>query len=263
MANPKYATVAFDSASDLCRLYFSQTMQKHSDKKGQEQIRSMEHYPGTTERLNMLSRRVKNLRDKGTEVVFLSHEQIEKIYAKKGTLNSEPAAVKGLPDMPGNRTPEEICRAADSILRVRYLNGKPCWVAAREVIQGDVYWETKSRFHAQVPALANGLLPASYDELVLKINGGKLDINWKPPYIWILYGTFGIGKTRSLESFPSPIRLFDFDRGSNVLAGERTEENGMTKLVTKTGKTFYISEYDVEECNDYAKFMSDLEVCFG
>lgn len=261
---PKYATVAFDSASDQCRLYFSQTMQKHSNQP--ELIRSMNHYPGTTERLNMLARRVKNLRDKGSEVVFLAHEQIEKIYTKKGALDADPAAVKGLPDLPGNRTPEEICRAADNILRVRYLNGKPVWVAAREVLQGDVYWETKTRFHACVPQLTNGLLPAGYDALVQKITSSQLveSINWRPPYVWIFYGVFGIGKTRSLESFPSPIRLFDFDRGSTVLAGQRKDlGKGVTELTTPTGKVFHISEYDVEECNEYPRFMADLEVCFA
>lgn len=260
----KYGTVAFDSASDQCRLYFSKVMGKKSNAAGMENIRNMNHYPGTTERLNMLARRVKNLRDKGTEVVFLAHEQIEKIYTKKGALDAEPAAVKGLPDMPGNRTPEEICRAADNILRVRYLNGKPVWVAAREILQGDTYWEVKTRFNACVPQLTNGLLPANYDELVKKITTGKLDVNWQPPYIWILYGIFGIGKTRSLESFPSPIRLFDFDCGSRVLEGTRKEIGGdIIELTTKTGKVFHITTYDVEDCDEYTKFMGHLEVCFG
>jgi hypothetical protein len=261
----KYGTVAFDSASDQCRLYFSQSIGKHSDLKGSEMIRSMNHYPGATERLNMLARRVKNLKAQGTEVVFLAHEQIEKIWAKKGGLNEEPAAIKGLPDMPGNRTPEEICRAADNILRVRRLNNgaEAIWVAAREALQGDIYWETKVRFNAVIPELMNGLLPGSYEKLDAKIKSLKIDVNWHPPYVWVLYGIFGIGKTRSLCSFPGPIRLFDFDRGSDVLMGVRKDlGNQITELTTSTGKVLHITQYDVEECNEYPRFMGDLEVCF-
>jgi hypothetical protein len=252
---PKYKTVAFDSASDLCRLYFSREMGKNSE--DMEKTRSMNHYPGTTERLNMLIRRCKNFRDQGMEIVFLAHEQIEKIYGKKSDLNTEPVALKGLPDMPGNRTPEEVCRAADNVIRVRWQNGVPTWIGRREVLQGDAYWEVKTRFNANL--IKNGFLPASYEELS-KLAQADPNVNWMAPYIWVLYGVFGIGKTGSLETFPSPIRLFDLDKGSRRLMGVRKElSKRITELTTKSGKVFHITEYDVEHAPEYTEFMSDLE----
>jgi len=257
---PKYKTVAFDSVGELARLYFSKDMGKHADKSGMETIRGMQNYPGTTERLNMLVRRCKNLRDQGTEVVFLAHEQIERIYAKggmmakKGEQPMEPIAIKGLPEMPGKQTPEEFARAADNVFRMRNMNGNPIWVARREPIGGGGdYWEVKARFNAD--AIQSALLPASYTGLLEAAN--KFNVKLDLPYIWIIYGVFGIKKTRSLLSFPRPLKLFDLDRGSTVIKHEVDD-------LRKKGEVFdIVDDIDCEESNHYERFVSELEATFG
>src|SRR5437879_1777888 len=111
---PKFATVAIDSAGELARLYFSKDMGKTSN--DTEKIRAMQNYPGSTERMNMLIRSLKQKRDKGVEIVFTAHEDIEKVYARGGAMAAkgqpppEPIAVKGWPDLPGKRAPDEFCR---------------------------------------------------------------------------------------------------------------------------------------------------------
>lgn len=246
---PKYATVAIDSAGELARLYFSKDMGKTGD---QDKIRGMENYPGSTERMNMLVRSLKEKRDRGVEIVFTAHEDIEKIYARGGamTKNNEPVAVKGWPDIPGRRAPDEFCRACDNVLHVRYLNGKPTWIAKREAIgTGAEYWEVKDRFNG--PCIQNGLLPASYSEvskLVRTVNPAW----WQPPYIWMLYGPFGIGKTRSLLTFPKPILLFDLDRGTKSL----------TEAEIKSAEMTVVKDINVEEAADYSKFVAYLQGAF-
>lgn len=252
---PKYATVAIDSAGELARLYFSKDIGKSGD--DTEKIRQMNNYPGSTERMNMLVRSLKEKRDRGIEIVFTAHEDIEKIYAKgsgmatKGGAPPEPIGVKGWPDLPGKRAPDEFCRACDNVLHVRYLNGKPTWVARRETIgTGAEYWEVKDRFNG--PCLgASGLLPASYSEvaaLAQKINPEW----WQPPYIWMLYGPFGIGKTRSLLTFPPPILLFNLDHGTKSL----------TKTEIAKAQMTIIDDINVEEARDYDKFIAYLQGAF-
>src|ERR1700751_2427750 len=98
---PKFVTVAIDSAGKLARLFFSKDMGKSSADR--EKIRGMNNYPGATERMNMLVRSLKQKRDKGVEIVFTAHEDIEKIYARgsgmaaKGQPQPEPVGVKGWP----------------------------------------------------------------------------------------------------------------------------------------------------------------------
>jgi hypothetical protein len=216
----------------------------------------MNNYPGATERLNMLVRRMKNYRDQGSEVVFIAHEALEKIYAKGGAMASkgqpptEPIAVKGLPDMPGKQAPEEFCRAADNIFRVRHVNGKPAWIARREPIGGGgEVWEVKDRFNAG--AILSGMLPASYSEVAALAQSNPL-CNWDPPYIWIFYGTFGIGKTRSLKTFPTPMVIFDLDRGTSVLKKDFDE-------MTKAGHKIEIyDDIDVEESDHYNTFLGRI-----
>lgn len=254
----KYKTVAFDSVGELARLYFSKDMQKTSS--DMEKIRAVNNYPGVTERLNMLVRRCKNLRDQGTEVVFLAHEQLEKIYARggmiaaKGQQPSEPIAIKGLPEMPGKQTPEEFARASDNVFRVRSVSGNLAWIARREPIGGGGdFWEAKARFNAD--AIQSGFLPASYTELVEKAK--QFNVQLDLPYIWLIYGTFGLKKTRSLLTFPRPIKVFDLDRGATVIKHEVDE-------IRKRGETFdIVDDIDVEETSHYAKFISELEATFG
>ena len=256
---PKYATVAIDSASELARLYFTKAMGKHSA--STEAIREVSNYPPATERLNMLIRRLKNLRDAGTEIVFTAHEDIQKVYArggmiaKRGEAPQEPIAVKGWPDMPGNRTPDEMCRAADNVLRVRSINGKPQWIAKRELLGGGGdYWEVKDRFNGK--ELNGGYLPASYSELA-KLALGAKPMLWNPAYIWIIYGSFGIGKTRSLLTFPRPLKLFDLDRGAKSILYD-------VRLITeKEGpEAFVIESYDVEDVDSYDPFVASIAKCF-
>jgi hypothetical protein len=249
---PKYKTVAFDSCSELARLYFSKSMGKSSA--DFEKIRAMQDYPAATERLNMLIRRLKNLRDGGTEIVFTAHEDIQKVYARGGAMAgrgqqpSEPVAVKGWPDMPGNRTPDEMCRAADNVLHIRHVNKTPVAVAAREVLgAGGDYWETKDRFNARALGNPPGVLPFSYTKIeeLAKAAG-----TWDPPYIWIFYGPFGIGKTRALLSFPRPLYLFDLDRGTKSIPE------------AKNLPDFTIDSYDVEDSREYDRFVANVAKLF-
>jgi hypothetical protein len=251
---PKFATVAIDSSGELARLYFSKDMKKHAG--DFDSIRQMNNYPGSTERMNMLVRSLKQKRDSGVEIVFTAHEDIEKIYAKggmvaaKGQPAPDPVAVKGWPDIPGKRAPDEFCRACDNVLHVRYVNGAPAWIARREPIgTGNEYWEVKDRFNG--PAIQSGVLPPSYSALkalVIKINPQW----WQAPYIWMLYGPFGIGKTRSLLTFPKPILLLNLDHGTKSLTKEEIEKAQIT----------INDSIDVEESNDYDKFVGQLEAAF-
>lgn len=251
MVEPKFKTLAFDSAGDMARLYFSFDMKKHS--KDMDTIRMVNNYPGATERLNMIVRRLKNFRAAGMEIVFIAHEDVEKLYLKgsgipmKGQPQQEPYAMKGWADLPGKRAPDEFGKAVDNLFHIRRVNNKAQWIACRESIGPGAEWDVKDRFNATV--LNNGYLPMSYAELAKLALANPL-CNWKPPYIWLLYGALGLGKTRSLLTFPPPIRIFDFDRGTGVL----TDKEKLDHQVD-------IVEYDPEESNDYNRFLGDLEAC--
>jgi hypothetical protein len=253
---PKYATVACDSVGELARLFFSFDLKKHSA--DMNSIRQMNNYPGATERVNMFVRRQKQHRNQGVEIVFTAHEDIEKIYARgsgmagKGQAPPDPVAVKGWPDIPGKRAPDEFCRAVDNVLRVTRQNvggfSKPCWMARRDPIGvGSDYWEVKDRFNG--PALNGGILPADYTllrELAIK----QQPESWQAPYIWMLYGPFGIGKTRSLRSFPKPIKLFSLDHGHRSLTKAELEGIDVEDSI------------DVEESDDYTRFIGLWEASF-
>lgn len=249
---PKYATVAIDSCSELARLYFSKSMGKTSS--DSEKIRAMNDYPQATERMNMLIRRLKNLRDQGTEIVFTAHEDIQKVYARggamagKGQAPAEPVAVKGWPDMPGNRTPDEMCRAADNVMHIRMLNKLPVAVANREVLgAGGDYWETKDRFNARTLGSPTGILPFDYSKIAAL---AKAAGTWNPAYIWIFYGPFGIGKTRALLTFPRPLYLFDLDRGTKSIP----------EIVGN--KEFTVDSYDVEDAAECTRFIGEVARLF-
>lgn len=250
---PKYATIAIDSAGELARLYFSKDMDKLGT--DTEKIRQMNNYPGATERMNMLVRSLKQKRDKGVEIVFTAHEDMERIFAKgsgmagKGQAPPEPIAVKGWPDIPGKRAPDEFCRACDNVIHVRYINGKPIWVVQREAIGPDAgHWEVKDRFNGRALQNGTGLLPASYAEVKRLTTAGNPEW-WQAPYIWMLYGPYGIGKTRSLLTFPPPILLFDLDHGTKSL----------TATEIKTAQIELVSDIDVEDKSSYTKFLGRLE----
>lgn len=136
--------------------------------------------------------------------------------------------------------------ACDNVFRVREINGKPMWIARREPLGGGGdYWVVKDRFNA--PAIANGLLPCSYSEIAT-LALAKPECNWAPAYIWLLYGVPGIGKTRSLLTFPRPLHILDIDRGSSVLMKQGAYPEGVS-----------VEQFDSEECEDYPKFLSSLE----
>jgi hypothetical protein len=248
MSSGKYKTVAFDSCSEMARLYFSKAMGKST--LDTEKIRAMNDYPAATERMNMLIRRLKNLRDQGTEIVFTAHEDIQKVYARGGAMASkgqqpaEPVAVKGWPDMPGNRTPDEMCRAADNVFHIRMVNKIPMAIANREVLgAGGDYWETKDRFNARSIGAPPGILPFDYTRIKALVEPTGL---WNPAYIWIFYGPFGVGKTRALLTFPRPLYLFDLDRGTKSIP----EING--------DKDFVIDSYDVEDARECERFIGTV-----
>jgi hypothetical protein len=68
----------------------------------------------------------------------------------------------------------------------------------------------------------------------------------------MLYGPFGIGKTRSLQTFPKPILLFDLDHGTKSL----------TKTEITNAQITIIDDIDVEDHNSYTKFIGKLEEAF-
>jgi hypothetical protein len=247
---PKYATVAIDSGGEWARLAFSFDMRKHA--KDLDTIRMVNNYPGATERINMAVRRLKDFRTRGINVVILCHEQIEKVYAKGGAITArgqtpqEPVAVMGWPNLPGATCPTEVMNACDNVFRVREVNGQPMWIGRREPLGGGGdYWVVKDRFNA--PAISAGLLPASFEALS-KLATDNPKCNWAPPYIFLLYGVPGIGKTRSLLTFPRPLHILDIDRGSSVLAVKGAMPEGVS-----------VEQFDSEESDDYQKFISSLE----
>jgi hypothetical protein len=250
---PKYKTISIDSVGELARLYFSKDMNKSSS--DMEKIRAMNNYPGATERLNMLVRALKGKRDSGIEIVFTAHEDIEKVYAKGGGMASkggpapEPIAVKGWPDIPGKRAPDEFCRACDNVLRVRHFNNSTAWISRREAIGvGADYWEVKDRFNG--PALFNntGILPPDYNAVKAECVRNNPEW-WQAPYIWMIYGPYGIGKTRSLLTFPGPQLCINLDHGTKSLTKTEIERAQMT----------IVDAIDVEESDDYNKFVSLIQ----
>lgn len=259
MPSNKYKTIVFDSAGELARLYFSKDIGKTAE--DTEKIRAVNNYTGTSERLNMLVRRCKDLKRTGVEVVFLAHEDIQKVYARggaiaqKGQLPQEPVSVKGQLDLPGNRTPDEFSRAADNIFRMRYASGKSVWIGRREQLSSsNDWWEVKDWFNA--PAISAGMLPASYKELA-RLAAANPACNWKPPYIWVLYGPPGIGKTRSILTFPTPMYIFDLDRGSASISREIEEANG------KEPGTYVINDtINPEHGPDYEVFVKEFATLF-
>jgi hypothetical protein len=247
---PKYKTIVVDSASEWARLTFAKDMGKIAG--NLDKIRAVNNYPGATERINMVVRRMKNFRDHGAEIVITAHEQLEKVYAKggmiaaKGQTPQEPVAVKGWPDLPGTRCPDEVARACDNVFRVKRINRNPTWVAIPESVGGGGdNWEVKDRFNA--PAIKNGYLPPSYEEIA-KLAKANPACEWFPPYIWLIYGSFGIGKTRSLLTFPRPMYIFDIDRGCASLT-----ENG------KFPEGITVDPYDSEVALEYDRLISTLE----
>lgn len=244
-------TIAFDSGGEMARLCFSWDMKKHA---GQyESIRAINNYPGTSERMNMLTRRLKDFRRAGWEVVLIFHEDIDKIYTRgspvaKAGQNTEPTAVKGRIDAPGNRTPEEIMRVADNIFRVRVVNNKSMWVAKPEPIGPGApeCWQVKDRFNAR--AKLGDYLEPSYKWLADQCAVKKV-VEWDPPYIWIIYGAIGLGKTGSLETFPLPLHFFDLDEGGKRIKMYTDAHADQVKIYT----------YNVEEMDEYNNFISDVE----
>jgi hypothetical protein len=248
----KYKTVVVDSGGEWARLTFSFDMKKHA--KDLEDVRSVSNYPGATERINMAVRRFKDYRDKqGVNMVILCHEQIEKIYAKggmintKGTVPQEPIGVRGWPNLPGSTCPTEVMNACDCVFRMKEVNGKPVWMAKREPLGGGGdYWVVKDRFNAMA-VHTGGLLPASYEELA-KLAKGNPACNWEDAQVFLIYGVPGIGKTRSLLTFPRPLHILDIDHGSQVLKSKGALPEGIT-----------VEQFNSEECDDYMKFVGALE----
>lgn len=242
-------TIGIDSLGEWARLTFSKDMGKTGW--DLEDLRAVNNYTGMGERIALVLRRLKNIRDQHqVNIVVTAHEGIDKIYAKggmiatKGSAPSEPIAVFGRPDIPGTSASQEILRAFDNIFRVRRIGQKLQWVAAHEALGGGGNtWEVKDRFNAL--AISNGYLPPSFTEIEKLAKANPL-CNWNPPYMWLIYGPPGSQKTRSLITFPPPLVLHDIDRGGTVLKKEAD-----AGLVT-------IYPYDPEDHNEYDKFISQL-----
>jgi hypothetical protein len=252
----KYATIAIDSAGELARMAFSKSMGKKAA--DLEKIREVNNYPGATERLNMFVRRCKDYRDRaGINIVFTAHEDLQRVYARggqitpKGKEQQEPIAVRGWPDLPGRTAPDEFCRAVDNVFHMRYLNSAPVWVTKRESLGGGGdYWDVKDRFNASI--LNGGFCPPSFTEVEKLAKANPL-CNWDPPYIWLLYGPFGIGKTRCLITFPRPIKIWDLDSGTKSIGREIKDSNGEITVQT----------YNPEDTESYGSFLAQMEADCG
>lgn len=260
----KYATVVMDTIGEQARLYFSKAIGKSP--KDMEKLRNVSHYQPTTERLNIFTRRLKDLKTRGSHCVFIGHEQIDKIYAEggqigqKGQQPQEPIGVRGIPDLPGSTFPEELLRKCDCILRMRMVSGKPTWVAREEPLGASLEkpWVAGCRFDAMAlkfpndKGYGNGYLPPSYQLIEQACLEQKL-FNWQPPYIWMIYGRSKIGKTTTvLNTFPKPMIVYDFDDGTSVL--------GNQQRLTDMGIT--VKSFNVEASADYDRFLQDFEQCF-
>lgn len=255
----KYKTLAIDSGGELARLAFSWEMKKEVG--DFENIRAMNDYPGMTERINMLMRRLKDFRSAGLEVVVIFHDAIDKIYvrgsamAKKGQ-NNEPTAIIPRISMPGSAAPDETMKVADNIFHVRTVNGQVQWVAIREPVGPGApeTWVVKDRFNASEVRQADGkvvfgpYLPPSYKEIAERMLKHAPSY-WHPPYIWMPYGTVGMKKTLSLATFPRPIRILDLDGGTAVLGSE----------IEKDPEGFHITRYNSEDHQEWPRFVVDLE----
>jgi hypothetical protein len=252
---PRYATIAIDSLSEMGRLTFSKDMGKHA--RDLEKIRQLNNWPGATERINMLVRRIKDYKDRGIETVIIAHEQVERFYIKgsgiagKGEVAEAPYAVKGLPDIPGKQAPEEVVRACDNVFRVRMVNSVPHWITVPESMGGgDAQWVVKDRFGAS-RLTPNKYLPADFEKVKqLALTNPEVKLDFELPYVWLIYGAPGLGKTRSLMSFPKPIIIFDIDRGTDSIKRHIDDVNVIVK------------QYNSEEADDYARFLTDLEAAY-
>jgi len=246
---PFKGTLAIDSLGEWARMTFAKEM-KH-EPWDVEDLRAVNDYGGATERIALICRRLKNIRDEfQVNIVVTAHEGIDKIFAKggaiarKGDTPQEPIAVFGRPDIPGTSATAEILRAFDNVFRVRKNGSQLVWVAQHEALGGGGNtWEVKDRFNAC--AIKNGYLPPSFAEIrALALAEPKC--NWFEPYLTLIYGPQGYEKTRKLMTWPEPIYLFDIDRGSVVLKKEEAE-----------GRVI-IRKYDPEDHRSYDKFISDL-----
>lgn len=253
---PKFSgTIAIDSLGEWARLTFAKDM--GHDPWDVEDLRAVNNFSGMGERIAIILRRLKNIRDQhNVNIVVTAHEGIDKIYAKggmiakKGESSNEPIGVWGRPDIPGQSATQEILRAFDNIFRVRMSGTNLIWCAQKEALGGGGNtWEVKDRFNAC--QIQNGYLPISYSEIERLALGGvsatvKEGVNWNPPYMWLIYGPPGFKKTLSLKTFPKPLHLFDLDGGSSVLKPEIDK-----------GEVI-VHRFDPDNHNDYDKFISEL-----
>jgi len=275
----KYNTLALDSGGEIARLLFSWELKKKSSE--MEKIRQPNNYPGMTERLDIIVRALRNLRDLGMNVVITGHEDIQAIYAKGGMIAAknepapEPIAVRGWLDIPGRTSPQELERVIDQLFHVRTVNGKVQWIARKESIgPGAGDWDVKDRFDAC--SHDTGILPPSYKEIKQIFSKHP---NWQDSFIWAIYGPPGIGKTRQILTFPPPIKILDVDKGHASIRDYLKLNGGSVRacipgskdnytMVEKEsfpipvqGKQVDIITFDSEDYSSYMPFLQEISEC--
>jgi hypothetical protein len=119
---------------------------------------------------------------------------------------------------------------------------------------GNDFWEVKDRFNG--PAIQTGMLPADWGALE-KLAKANPACYWAPPYITVLYGPPGIGKTRSLLTFPTPMYIFDLDFG--IVSIERDIQAANLK---EPGSYTVNQDINPEHGPDYDEFQSALATLF-
>lgn len=253
MTAPKYRTVAIDAGNELARLMFAHHLNKHAS--DTEKMVEFYDYRPIMQKMAMITRRMKDFKARGIEVVVITNEIIQKVYPKGkfkqgGGPPPDPISVSGVPDFPGEKGPGDVAKVFDNVFRMTVHGGKEVWVCKRHSIgPGCGNWEVGER--AGLITLNQGILPPSY-EAISKVAEKQLPA-WNPPYLWLIYGIYKIGKTRSLLSFPRPLLVLDVDRGADSIEGERrADPEGIT-----------IKSFNSEEMDDWGRFVATFESALG
>ncbi|SRR6266852_929520 len=101
-----YCSIIVDTTGELARVF-------EGTKMGTEKPRAnFGEWYLIVERFRNVTRELRNLRDKGINVVFLAHEQ----YLKQ----AEIEVIAGLPDLPGKELPTDLPKLCDIVGHLRY-----------------------------------------------------------------------------------------------------------------------------------------------
>jgi hypothetical protein len=104
-----FCTLVVDTLGEYCRVL-------ERAAKGSSEQATLPQWYLTVERCRNTTRLMRDLRDKGINVVFITHEQ----YLKEGEIN----VVQGLPDLPGKELPTDLPKLVDVVAHLRVRPGE-------------------------------------------------------------------------------------------------------------------------------------------